>query len=395
LSKIQVEVVVVDQNSLKQKKINWTAFEHFLWREMQKLRELSLGNSLGYIPENSHFLLALSGGVDSVALLKALLTIQQAAKIKISAMYVHHGVSPDPNVNFYRNKCENFCRQFCLDHNIEFELSEKPKEILKSEESFRDFRYAQLFDYQKKIGAEILVTAHHRDDLLETRLLRLIRGTGPNGIASMKTWQSLNLNENQLKYYKNPQMGFVDKKELKTVPVTHYLWRPLLKTSKQELLLYLKERRVDYIDDPSNSSSDYLRNWLRNEWLPQLEQKATGSVNSLARSLEILAENLENYQSQDREDLLIQTIKNQTNAAVAGSDKDLFFVNRLDLLALGLVEKKQCIVKLLKRANINNISHGQINEILKQLDNPQKVHRFKIGNCVWVVDAERVFVETK
>lgn len=397
-------MVLVDQNLSKQKKIKWTAFEHFLWREMQKLRGLNielsqeqglehfqvqsqeqaldgtlehslentLGNTLEIAPEKTlepfpqgvHFLLALSGGADSIALLKALLTIQQAAKIKISTMYVHHGESPDSEVNLYRNKCEVFCRQFCLENKVDFEPSEKPKEILKSEESLRDFRYAQLFAFQKKIGAEILVTAHHRDDLLETRLLRLIRGTGPDGIASMKTWQS-------------------------------NIWRPLLKTSKQELYLYLKERSVDYIDDPSNSSSDYLRNWLRNEWLPQLEQKATGSVNSLARSLEILAENLEYYQSQDREVLLIQSIKNQINIAVDGSDKNLFFVNRLDLLSLGLVERKQCIVKLLKRANINNISHGQVNEILKQLDNPQKVHKFKIGNCVWVVDAERVFVETK
>jgi tRNA(Ile)-lysidine synthase TilS/MesJ len=187
----------------------------------------------------------------------------------------------------------------------------------------------------------------------------------------MKTWQSLKLNENQM----------------------IFLWRPLLKVSKQELLNYLNGISVEYIADPSNFSNDFLRNWLRNEWLPQLEQKVSGSVKSFARSLEILTESIQGNEELDPIDLLIQSVTDDFQLDKNGQPKIKYFVRRIDLLALSISQRKQCIVKLLKRANIDKISSGQVNEILKQLDNPQKMHKFGFNNCVWVVDAERVFVE--
>jgi tRNA(Ile)-lysidine synthase len=126
---------------LKSEKVKWNAFEHFFWREFQLIPSV----------KKSHVLIALSGGADSIALLKALLAIQSSAKIKISAMYVHHGDSSDFEMNSYRNSCEFFCHKICIENNVFFQVSKKPERILKSEESLRDFRYQQLFDFQKQI----------------------------------------------------------------------------------------------------------------------------------------------------------------------------------------------------------------------------------------------------
>jgi tRNA(Ile)-lysidine synthase len=372
----------LDDLSLRNKKKKWNGFEHFLWRELQQIPFLQRSFDVESAAKDQmpHLLLALSGGLDSIALLNGLLAIQASARIKISAMYVHHGDSADNEINSYRNICEFYCRKYCSENNVQFQVSERSPKILKSEEDFRDFRYQQLFSYQKQIGANVLITAHHRDDLLETRMLRLIRGAGADGFLGMKTWQNLNLNENQLSF----------------------LWRPLLKICKQELVDYLNERAVEYIKDPSNSASDYLRNWLRNEWLPQLEQKATGSVNSLARSLEIIAEILQQQQQHQQHQwrpdaigLAFQIKKNNEISEKKGSVSEKLTLNRVDLLALSLIERQQLVVKLLKGANVKKISFGQVNEILKQLDNPQKIHRFTVAQCVWVVDAEQISIELK
>ena len=75
---------------------------------------------------------------------------------------------------------------------------------------------------------------HHRDDLLETRLLRLIRGTGGQGLVAMKDWNAP-------------------------------FFRPLLETSKKQLREYLAFRELEFIEDPTNQMTDPLRNWLREE----------------------------------------------------------------------------------------------------------------------------------
>src|SRR5262249_291317 len=95
-------------------------------------------------------------------------------------------------------------------------------------------------------------------DLFETRLIRLVRGTGLNGLPSMRT-------------------------------ISGVKFRPLLGLWPEEMLGYAKQNDIRYLDDPSNLDFKYLRNWVRHQWLKELEQKRPGAVRAFARSLELIS----------------------------------------------------------------------------------------------------------
>jgi tRNA(Ile)-lysidine synthase len=339
----------------------WSQLEHKIWRELKKIPVRDI--------ESLRFVLAISGGTDSMALLHLLAGFREFANIHLYSMYVHHGESERSEISDYRNRASLFCKEQSALLGINFDDSEKPKIDLKSEADCREFRYKQLTKFQRQVGAKILVTAHHRDDLLETRMLRLVRGTSEEGLRAMQTWQANSFNRE----------------------VASFIWRPLLNIGRSEIEFYIKEKNILYLEDPSNNESDFLRNWMRNKWLPLLENKRAGSVESLARSLDNMVQNQDSIFKESTLDLLIQSkifLKN-------GKEVHQCFIEKKKFLTLDENEKKTLIIKLLKSAKINSFSLGQIKEILKQLDKVQKIHTFSLNNSIWVVDAEQVLVEPK
>jgi tRNA(Ile)-lysidine synthase len=305
---------------------DWLDLEHHLWQELKE-HELN----------DKKILVGFSGGVDSLALLWALHRVKKSA---VEACYIHHG--PGENLK-YRDLAENFCRKFCQDHGIIFHTQKNLKQNLNSESELRDFRHSALEETRKQTGSEFLALAHHREDLLETRLLRLIRGTGPQGLEAMRVLQMK-------------------------------LFRPFLKVSKKELQEYLAKFSIVAIEDPSNQDLNPLRNWLRQEWLVALENRQAGAVNSLGRSLEILAENLED----------------------SSLPKDLFqadFISRSHYLALSKAQQKQALAKFLLEAGVQNFSQSHLEEIQKRLDNPQKDLIFRVSGVEWVINAQQIRVQ--
>lgn len=293
--------------------------------------------------QDKKILVALSGGVDSVALLRILTKVH---KVKLLGVcYFHHG--EDSN-QVYRKEAQVFSEKLSKKLKVSF-FSLKSSELAKSEAQYRDLRYAALQRLMKEESFDCLATGHHRDDLLETRLLRLIRGTGGQGLQAMQV----------------SQPG---------------LFRPLLEVTKKDLKKYLRDEKLKVLEDPSNKSLDPLRNWLRSDWLKALEKRSRGSVESLARSLETIAQELDGRVQRD----LLQ----QNEAYTAQGLSRSFY------LTLTPFEQRRLLAQYLFYLEKKDFTQAHLEEIQKRLDKSQKVITFKVGKCQWDVNAEQIKVQS-
>ena len=199
-------------------------------------------------------LVGLSGGADSVALL---LLLMDAGK-QITAVHVNHGLRGDAS-----DGDEAFVRALCEKHQVPLLTYRADPPDNPGENWAREARYGFFREAMAKTGAEALVLAHHRDDQAETLLLHLLRGAGLTGLTGM-----------------SPD----------TTADGLRIIRPLLGYSRAELRAYLKERNQSWREDASNGDARYLRNALRKDVLPLLEQLAPGVAVRMATTAALLAE---------------------------------------------------------------------------------------------------------
>ena len=192
-----------------------------------------------------------SGGVDSHVLLHLCASITRL-KDKITAVYVHHGLQAEADL--WARHCQKTAKNLGVDFkllrvNAVANLGESP------EEAARNARYDAL---KALIGVnDVLLVAQHRDDQLETVLLQLFRGSGLSGLSGMP--ESMVFGQG-------------------------VLLRPLLNITKRAIDDYARGHALSWIDDPSNFSNDYDRNFLRNAVLPLLKQRWPACDKTVARS---------------------------------------------------------------------------------------------------------------
>lgn len=304
--------------------------EHHVWDLLKR-----------YDLKEKHLLVALSGGVDSVALLRVL---QRVFSGPITAAYFHHGEAANRS---YRDQALSFCESLCRDLNVSFRALRATQNV-SSEQEYRDLRYQALEACRLELGAEVVVVAHHRDDLLETRLMRLIRGTGVQGFEAMQV-------------FKAPY------------------FRPFLQISKQSLIEYVERQELKFLEDPTNLELDPFRNWIRQEWLPQLETRQKGAVASLARSLETIVEEIGKDCGGEEQEFSQQV----SSSALSRS----FYLTLSESL------QRRALARFLYHKGKRDFSRSHIEEIQKRLDKSQKVITFKVGGCLWHVNAEQIEVQ--
>lgn len=205
---------------------------------------------------SAHIYIGLSGGVDSVVLLDLTYQLFKKNKLdlsKLTAIYINHQLQPEAN-NQWQIFCQDVCKNYQINYIVE-KIMVKRQEGESIENFARTNRYHLFFKHVKP-NLDILLLAHHLDDQAETVLFRLLKGAGPKGLSGMS----------DLYHYQN-----------------RTILRPLLSTSKQEILNYASINHLEYIQDPSNNLIDYDRNFLRKNILPDLSARF-GSVNqSIAR----------------------------------------------------------------------------------------------------------------
>ena len=301
----------------------WSPLHHQVWRELQKTLPTSA--------KQAKFLVCVSGGADSMALYH----VMKDLPVKMEVFHAHHG--PGNNLKF-RDEAKAFVQKTCHDDKIPFHLVKSQTE-LKSENDFRKFRISALKEWSAKHPTAIIVMAHHLQDLLETRLMRLIRGTGPQGLQSMRIWKA---------------------------PV----FRPFLATDAKTLKQFLISHKFEWQEDPSNQDRHYFRNWMRFSWLPVLEKARPGSLQRLAGSLEHLS-------------ALANEIKPVANKTVMKSH----------YLTLNQKDQLQHLALLLKNQGLSHFTSGQLKEVQKQLDNLQGRLTFKAAGAIWTVNAQRISVQ--
>ena len=317
-------------------KILWKDFDHQLRRNLEEQGLLSF-------LKLSRVCVAFSGGVDSVALLQALWRQKQNLKMDLSAAHFHHGAGSNL---LFRNRSLKFCQKMCDDLGIELFWTRYEGPKLVSEAEFRESRWNWLFSLKTKKDIQSLVTGHHAEDQLETRVLHLVRGCGPEGLQAMS-------------YQDGP------------------ILRPFLNLPKAELRQYLQDLKVRYVEDPSNSNTKYKRNWLREKWLPELESKQQGSLKSLAASLEKISVA---FQQQSE---AASTLVWYQGDWQKGIDRRQFY-------CLNSSQQKQAVVNYLRLIGTHDFRHTQIQEIIKNLDSSKIVHRFSVLRLHWQVNAEQI-----
>ncbi len=293
--------------------------------------------------QGKRILLAVSGGLDSTALAAVLARLHKKSHLGIC--YFHHG--EDSNQD-YRKEAQSFVEKLARTLELPF-YPLKSTQLAKTEAQYRELRYAALSQLMQEQGYDCLATGHHRDDLLETRVLRLIRGTGAQGLQAMHVYKD-------------------------------QIFRPFLETSKKELKQYLRSVKLRELSDPSNESLDPMRNWLREDWFKALEKRKKGSLESLARSLETLAKDLDPIRWGE---LLEKNEAFNTQG-----------LSRAFYLTLTPIEQKRLLAQYLFALGKRDFSQAHLEEIQKRLDKPQKVITFKVGGFHWEINAEQIKVQS-
>ena len=192
---------------------------------------------------------ALSGGIDSMALLDAACELAPSRRIELSAIHVHHGISP------HADDWAAFCAEQCAARGVPLAIHRLAIGDARGtglEARARKLRYERL----RGANADLVALAHHADDQAETLLLQLMRGAGPHGLAGMPAF----------------------------APGRPSLLRPLLGLTRATLAAYASVRRLAWIDDESNAEPRYARNFLRHEVVPRLRQRFPGYPATLLRA---------------------------------------------------------------------------------------------------------------
>ncbi len=204
-------------------------------------------------------LVALSGGPDSVCLLHVLNRMKDNWRLRLHALYIDHGLREEAAEE------AEFCKELAVELGVGFSSHSidvkgfAEQEGLGIQEAARILRYRLLEEEAIRQDFDRIATGHHADDQAETILIRLLRGTGPVGLAGIP-------------------------------PVRGKVIRPLIELERWMIEDYLREQGLRYMMDASNLKRDYLRNRVRLDLMPILKRFNPKIVNSLYRTAQILRE---------------------------------------------------------------------------------------------------------
>lgn len=204
------------------------------------------------------YLIGISGGADSVALLYLLLPDIRDGRIKAEAVHVNHGLRGESS-----DGDETFTRELCRREGIPFRSFRADLGEKRSEAAARDARAAFFRREMAETAATGMILAHQADDQAETFMMRLLRGAGPEGLSCMKE--------------DDTSLGF-------------RIIRPMLRLRRQEIREALREEGIAWREDGTNEDRAYLRNRVRLELIPQMEAIEPGAAEKICRAARLIGE---------------------------------------------------------------------------------------------------------
>ncbi|OIQ03615.1 MAG: tRNA lysidine(34) synthetase TilS [Candidatus Moranbacteria bacterium CG2_30_41_165] len=230
----------------------------FLKRVQNTVAKYSL-----FKPEET-LIVGVSGGPDSLCLLDVLVLLKEKYHFSLHVAHVNYHLRGEDSL-LDEALVKETAKKYSLPFHI---LSYHRKETSPSEEKLRTVRYDFFEKLREKYMADAIVIAHNRDDEAETLLLRLIRGSGLSGLSAMR-------------------------------PRNKYIIRPLIETSREDIIEYLTNRSLIFRKDMSNDDAKYLRNKVRHILLPLLEKEFQPQIKKLlAETALLLGEDYDLLQNQ-------------------------------------------------------------------------------------------------
>jgi tRNA(Ile)-lysidine synthase len=203
-------------------------------------------NTASLLAPNKTVIIGISGGPDSVFLLHTLLCLQKPLHIKqIVLAHTNYNLRKSSHNDYIL--IEKFAKKYQLPLHVYHIHPQK-----KSEEYLRNARFAFFNHLRKKYKNSVIALGHTQDDNIETFLLFLLRGSGSAGLGGIKQQQNI--------------------------------FRPLLQTSKKDIIHFLTAQNIPYAIDETNAINTYLRNKIRNQIIPLIEKSAPGSTQNIHKA---------------------------------------------------------------------------------------------------------------
>jgi len=294
---------------------------------LEDVREFLTRHSI----EGVRVLVAVSGGIDSMALLSALSELDSEFDLELHIAHLDHGLrgkSSAEDAEFVRSKVKKLNLPFVVDKRpVDRKIKGKRQSL---EEAARSVRYDFLDEVARKKGADFVALGHNRNDQAETILMHVIRGAGLRGLGGME--------------------------ELKS----EYI-RPLLRTSRDDIVDYAKEVNLDYRLDKTNKDTSFTRNRIRHDLIPTLKEEYNpGVMDSLIR-LGDIARRAQSFIEKNIDDVLDELLTDST-------DKKVCFTRR-KLLELHPHLQRAVLRKLVQefKGTRRDIAYHHIEELVDKL----------------------------
>ncbi len=282
------------------------------------------------LKDNTKIVLGLSGGPDSMCLFHVLNSLKDKYNLEIICAHVNH------NTRKENQKERDFVKNYCLKNKAIFEemtISEYKNNKFTESEA-REKRYAFFDQVMQKYKASYLMTAHHGDDLIETILMRMVRGSNLKGYIGIS----------KINKYHN-----------------YYVVRPLLLVNKKIIMEYLKENKIAYMMDNSNENEKYTRNRFRKHVLPELEKEDKNVYLKFLKYSEEL-EKTSNYLNKIIDKKIAKIYKNGKIYIDALMKEDDFIVDKILERVIENIQKEEIF-------NINDKSFQEIKKLLTKNSN--------------------------
>ncbi len=298
----------------------------------------------------------LSGGPDSVCLMHVLHNLKGRLKIDLIPVYINHGLRPEEIPHEI-----DFCRRFS--ESLGYELIVREIDVLgyvkttgkNKQEAARFLRYNALQEVLLEKKAQAIAVGHNADDQAETIIIRLLRGTGPQGLQGIP-------------------------------PVRGNIIRPLIEIERKEIEDYLFKNNLHFVTDSSNLRSEYLRNWVRLKVMPILKEKNPSIVQSLGRLAEIFSEEERLYEIEVTK-ALMRSMARKTDSMIE------LFLKPLEAI------DKRILRRLLRRAvdevfSLRGLSFIHIEEMIELIKQGSPGDRVYIKGNIRAIKGYSLFTIT-
>ena len=258
--------------------------------------------------EPDKYIVAVSGGVDSVVLLDIL---AKEKKHQLVVAHFDHGIRDDSDLDlvFVRDLAKKYGCSFVSDR---VNLGSGASEALA-----REYRYNFLKKVQKKYEAKAIITAHHQDDLIETCFINIVRGTGRRGLTSLSS--------------------------------STEIIRPLLSHPKEDLVTYASVNNLQWREDITNQDLKYLRNKLRNQYVLKMSLEQKEILLGIIKRSQVI-----NQAIDQQLDLLLKR----------GMHKEQLVLNRSWFVKLPHSIAKEVIAKIVRKLEIQNIDKKTLERLV-------------------------------